>query len=55
MAYISGQQLYETHVEVAEEFLGEPQKQWHELTFAEQQEWQRSADTVNDTDKEDNA
>ncbi len=55
MAYVSAQALYETHREVVEEFLGEPQKEWHELTFAEQNEWQRGADEVNTTDKEDDA
>ena len=55
MTFISGQNLYETHREVVEEFLGEPQKEWHELTFAEQSEWQASADQVNETAKEDSA
>lgn len=53
MAYVSAQALYETHTDVVEEFLGEPQKAWHELTFAEQSEWQRNADELNDKDKED--
>lgn len=52
MTFISGQNLYETHSDVVEDFLGEPQKAWHELTFDEQSEWQRNADELNDKDKE---
>jgi hypothetical protein len=54
MGFVTGERLYETHIEVVEEFLGEPQKMWHELTFAEQDDWNRSADGLNDiTNRED--
>ena len=55
MTFISAQALYEAHADVVEEFLGEPVRMWHELTFAEQSEWQRHADEVNAKDKEDDA
>ena len=54
MTFISAQALYEAHADAVEEFLGEPQKEWHELTFAEKGEWQASADGLNEvTNRED--
>ena len=55
MTFISGQKPVRDAPRGRRGVPGEPQKEWHELTFAEQSEWQASADQVNETDKEDSA